>query len=480
MIHRIVAAALAAMFLSGTTLRIVVCAAEQNWTEQGEPTEAAPQMKLHHAVELGDARGSFPCLGDLDNDGRVDFLLYRQGSQTTPGYLVALDHQGRKLWQRGDASIRTHMPDGKYREPALRGVAMIFDVDRDGRSEVIAEFWQDGKPLLCIFDGATGKVERSRPSPLDLDVRGGSRSRCHPAGRIAFLDGKDKPAAIVLLYGASGHVPCHVVALDPKLETLWHLQSHGNTVAHVPCIEDVNGDGRDEILVGRILVDGRGKVLWEKTARQHPDCAAAVELPGRADRGVLISICNTGPAFCTSADGSTIWAKTTQDVSHGQGIWAGNFLDDEPGEEVMILRSGHVGDFITVRGSDGEQLAAFQQQREFRGYPDFPCVVNWQSPRVQSLWIPIDRRLVDGKGRVVADLGTHEPRVQKALRWGTTKSQVATQAFAVDLCGDRREELALYQPYSGEQILIFTQADSDGREKPYVHQRNVYNMRTYF
>jgi hypothetical protein len=114
------------------------------------------------------------------------------------------------------------------------------------------------------------------------------------------------------------------------------------------------------------------------------------------------------------------------------------------------------------------------------GYPDFPCVVNWKSRQSQSLWIPIDRCLVDGYGNVVAELGPHEERVRNRLQWGTTKSHVATQAFAVDLCGDDRDELVLYQPYNGKSIMIFTQPDSDGREKPYVHRQSVYNIHSYF
>lgn len=175
-----------------------------------------------------------------------------------------------------------------------------------------------------------------------------------------------------------------------------------------------------------------------------------------------------------------LWEKTTSEVNHGQGIWAGNFIEDEPGAEVIILKSGHRGDFMTVRGLDGTRLAAFQHRREFEGYPDFPCVVNWKSRQTQSLWIPIDRYLVDGYGNVVAELGSHEKHVHDRLQWGTTKSHVATQAFAVDLCGDERDELVLYQPYNGRSIIIFTQPDSDGRKKPYVHQKSVYNIHSYF
>jgi len=282
-----------------------------------------------------------------------------------------------------------------------------------------------------------------------------------------------------MLFGASGFVPCHAVALDAKLKTIWQLSADGKAVAHVPTVGDVDGDGRDEILCGTLLADPNGKALWEKKYLNHADCTAILQTD-RPEKAILVSICNTGPAACLSAKGQTLWEKTRVEVSHGQGIWVGNFIDKEPGREAIICKSGHRGDFLTVRARDGSNLATFQQRRELEGYPDFPCVVNWTNQQVQSLWIPIDRSLVDGYGNVVADLGQHEERVRNRLRWGTTKSQVATQAFAVDLCGDERDELVLYQPYSGQSIFIFTQADSDGRSKPYVHQESVYNIQSYF
>ena len=36
------------------------------------------------------------------------------------------------------------------------------------------------------------------------------------------------------------------------------------------------------------------------------------------------------------------------------------------------------------------------------------------------------------------------------------------------------------QPYNGEAILSFTQPDSNGREKRYMHQESVYNIHSYF
>lgn len=445
-----------------------------------EGTNTPARMKPWKEIDISEWSGTFPCFGDLDNDGRVDFLLYRQGPQTTPGYLVAVNHDGQKLWELGDSTITSHSTDGAWNEPALRGIGLVYDIDGDDRSEVIAEFWKGDRPMLYVLDGATGKIEAERESPFDLEVRGGKRSRCHPLAMIAFLKDKDGPPSLVLKFEASGRVPTHAVALDAELKTIWHVKGEPTDVGHVPSVGDLDGDGRDEFLLGTMLVDDDGKVLWRQPAQNHADCTAIFKPLGSPSQAALISICNTGPAFCLDPSGKSIWQKTTEQVSHGQGIWAGNFIDSEPGDEVIILKSGHWGDFVTVRGSDGKQLAAFQHRRELKGYPDFPCVVNWLGGGIQSLWIPIDRSLVDGRGEVVADLGSYEDHVRDRLEWGTTKSHVATQAFAVDLCGDEREELVLYQPYHGKSILIFTQPDSDGGEKPYVHQENVYNIHSYF
>ena len=443
-------------------------------------TAKAAAMQLWHKVDIASYKGTFVCLGDLTGDGRVDFLLYREGPQTTPGYMVALDHDGKPLWELGDRTLEKHEKDGVWKEPALRGIAFIFDFDRDGKGEVVTEFWKDDKPMLYILDGASGRILHERESPLSLQVRSGKRSRCHPVGRVAFLHGKTKAASIVFKYGASNFVPCYAAALNAKLEILWEIHGSAHSMGHIPTVGDVDMDGREEVVLGTLLADEEGRILWEKEVERHADCAIFADVHPSAGQEVLMSICSTGPVFCMSAKGEVLWEKTRREVPHGQGIWAGNFIDKEPGLEAIILRSGHVGDFITVRGSDGKQLAAFRHTKNYEGYPDFPCVVNWKGTGEQSLWIPIDRTLVDGYGHIVADLGEHELMVKEQLQWGESKSHIAVQAFAVDLCGDEREELVLYQPYNGQAILIFTQEDSNGQKKPYVHDRDAYNIRSYF
>lgn len=442
---------------------------------------ADSQISLWKEVDVEPYRGAFVSLGDLNGDGKVDFLLSCMGLHTTPAYLAGIDFSGRKLWEVGDASVLQELAvAGRSREPTCRGIASIYDVDRDGRAEVIAELWRDGKPMLCLLDGASGTIKHEIPSPLDMSVRsppGYSSSRPVPMALIAYLNGPRALPAIVLKYEASNTIPCRAFAMSGTLEPLWHQPTRPTGMGHMPTVDDIDGDGREEIVLGETVIHDDGKILWQKDFQIHADWTTVADVAPGVGKEILISICQKGPAYCLAADGKILWQKTRQEVSHGQAIWAGDFIEENPGIEVIILYSGHVGKFMTVRGSDGAELGRFEHGP---GYPDCPVRINWQSRSVHALWLPVDRTLVDGRGRVVQDLGSYDNRVKERLKCGTSKGGLPAQAFALDLCGDSREELILYQPYQGQSIFIFTQPDSDGKEKPYVHQPAAYNMRLYF
>ena len=83
-------------------------------------------------------------------------------------------------------------------------------------------------------------------------------------------------------------------------------------------------------------------------------------------------------------------------------------------------------------------------------------------------------------GHLAADLGRHENLVQELFQWGQSGDHIGVQAFAVDWCGDEREEGVLYQPCNGQAILVFTQNDSGGMEKPCVHEQDAYNIGSDF
>jgi len=444
---------------------------------------AEGEITLWKEIDVEPYMGSFVSPGDLDADGRVDFLLSQMGPHTTPAALIALDHKGGKLWEVGDRAYRARTA-GRANEPTCRGIASVFDVDGDGRAEVIAELWERDRPMLVLLDGATGKMKHRIPSPFDMSVRrpkGHASSRPVPMALIAHLDGPDKRPSIVLKYEASNRIPCHVVALGPDLRVRWRLKTRPTGMGHIPTVADLDGDGRDEIVLGQTVLNGDGSVRWQRTFGIHADCTDVADLTDSPGREVLVSICSKGPAYCLAGtDGKTLWQKTRKDVPHGQAIWAGDFMPKRPGQEVVILCSGHVGKFMTVAGDSGKALARFSHLTQVSAYPDFPVKVRWTDPKTHTLWIPVDRRLVDGFGKTVRDLGRFDKQVAERLACGATKKHLAAQAIAIDLCGDGREDLLLYQPYHGRAVFIFTQADSKGAPKPYRHQPNAYNFRTYF
>lgn len=452
-------------------------------------------MKLYKEIDISNYKGSYLCPGDLDDDGRIDFLLYKNGSTyNVPGRLIAIDFDGKLLWEKGDTSLTVHEKCGsadvgkKGTTPALRGIATVYDIDEDGQSEVITELWEHNEPMLYVLDGKTGQIEHSIKSPIDMSIRQPAYkvlrqpSRSHPVIRIARLKGKNKPPSIVLKYGASNGIPCHAFALDGSLNVIWHIEGTFHSMGHVPTVADVDCDGKDEVVLGHMLADNNGKVLWDKGEifGWHADTTAVEDLLPNKGKEVLISVCGTGPIHCLSMGGNVLWSKTREEVEHGQAVWVGNFLKDNPGKEAIACVSGHVGSFRTFDGDTGKTLAVFEHKKLFPSYPDFPTVVNWSSLDVQSLWIPQDRTLVDGRGNVIAELGEMDEYVAKKLHCGTSWRPVGAQAFALDICGDERDELVLYEPYEGETIFILANPASSTAAKPYTPQANAYNIRSYF
>jgi len=479
------------LMIFATSLSLVLTADCKNKVdspgqEAKSPAKTAP-IRLWKQVDISRFKGTFVTLGDLNNDGRVDFLLSYVGPYSEHLRLIALAHDGKVMWELGDSSVCGHTYYMEKVNPC-RPLCTVYDVDGDGRSEVIVEFWNDGQPMLYLLDGATGNIKASVKSPLFASERnfvGRQANRPVAKALILHLNGKDEPISIVLKYSDTDPtIPPRVVAMDTSLNTLWHIRPKPHVMAHHATAADIDGDGRDEIVLGSLAVDGNGRTIFEYDFKTHTDMADVFDVPN-GEKRILIGLCGIGPAYCFTPDGRIIWQKSKEDVPHGQGVWAGNFIPDRPGKEVIIMRNGHVGDFITVDAANGEKLAAFQHRAGLydeegnRKYPDTPIRINWLASEIQSLWIPIDRNLVDGRGNVIQNLGKYDTAVKEALHCGTKKHHLAVQAIPVDLCGNDREELLLCQPYQGEAIFIFTQPDSDGKPKPYVHSPRVYHYHNY-
>lgn len=456
------------------------------------PSTDSPPIRLWKKIDIAPWKGTFPYLGDLDNDGRVDFLLCYASRGTAVQRMIALDSDGKVLWEAGDRTATSHdnAPSAHSNEPPCRPACTVFDIDGDGRTEVIAEFREpDGTFVLSINDGETGECKAKIPSPFDMSVREPEEyrsTRPAPWLGVAYFHGYDNQPCLIAKFEASNQIPPRIVALDSDLNILWQRDTKLTAVGHHPTVYDLDGDGREEVVFGELAIDGDGQTVFEHDFLHHADMTDVCIRESDKMPCIAVSICVSGPAYMMTRDGEILWQKPEVEVPHGQGIWCGNFLPDRPGTETIILRSGHLGDFITCCSLTGETIAEFQQQSGLRDqsggrrYPDTPMKVKWKNQNTDSLWIPNDRALVDGLGRVQQDLGEFDAQVELLLKPGTHKRQLPAQAIAVPLVGDDRDDLVLYQPYHGEAIFIFTQDGHDMAPRPYVHSPAAYNGRNYF
>ncbi|MBL9209687.1 MAG: hypothetical protein JNL92_04420, partial [Opitutaceae bacterium] len=224
---------------------------------------------------------------DLDGDGRAEVVC-----KTADG---TIDGQGKVI---GDAHANWVQPEN--------GTAQVLAANRDGgkvlRTVNTSGHILSGPEYLTVFDGLTGAALAStdylparvtgttefRPQALQ-DTWGdatGNRSDRYLAC-VAYLDGR-RPSVIL----CRGYYTRTTLAAwdwrDGKLSQRWFFDSdtlgapdrtnpyrgQGN---HNVSVADVDGDGRDEIIYGAMVIDDDGKPLYS-TGWGHGDALHVSDL----------------------------------------------------------------------------------------------------------------------------------------------------------------------------------------------------------
>ena len=400
-------------------------------------------------------------LGDLDNDGKTDFLLIQNMPYFGSNYnqitcMTALNSEGRLLWQYGK-------PDTANAWLSYDVAAQIHDIDADSRAEVIMA---EGE-WIKILDGKSGK-EKGRFHVPSSAIQPGEKSWLeykHYYRRdllpylnvdcfsFADLRGTGRPLDIII---KDRHTRLWVYTNDFRL--LWTASAN---LGHFPFFHDGDKDGRDEIYIGYSKFSPDGKLLWslDTLMGEHSDglCVGDFSLKGGQDK-VFVGGSDDGVLLLD--DKGKILKHHR--IGHAQTPSIGQFRPDIPGLELCNINFWGEPGMITLYNCNGEEITSFELIHA--GSPVQP--VNWCGDGTEFIFLSPNKDeggLVDGWGRRVVmfpDDGHPD------LAW-----------MVHDLTGDPRDELIVWDTQS---IWIYTQDRPFKGDKIYKPVRPaLYNESNY-
>lgn len=285
---------------------------------------------------------------DLNGDGKLDYILKGPSSgYVDPGYwkpstdtyrIEAYLNDGSCLWTR---DLGWSIERGPWYSPYLAA-----DLNGDGKAEIAVKTGEGdprdpdgrvtaGPEWLSIWDGMSGEEIAKAPWPnrdgfLDMDHAYNYFSRNQLA--VAFLDGKTP--CVIALRGTYNLMKADAWQLNNgQMEQLWSYNNerfgrkYRGQGAHFTHAADVDGDGRDEVMLGSVMLDDTGCPLWS-TGLGHNDSGYISDiLPDRPGLEIYYNVetrqPKNGMCLVDAKTGEIIWGYDQPTVHiHGNAMCA--------------------------------------------------------------------------------------------------------------------------------------------------------------
>ncbi len=291
----------------------------------------------------GDYKANQVAIADLDGDGRYDYIIKQ------PGYSI---WKLRYLWRRNTETFKleAYNADGEFlwrydmgwgiELSVSRSPFSAYDLDGDGKAEVFCPAGppdprnadghvEHGPHDVVVLDGLTGKVRCRAPWPTQDGFA--QRWAWHMQLCVAYLDGKTP--CLVLERGTYNLQKLWAYQLhDGQLERLWNWNNLGagkeywGQGAHTIHAADVDGDGRDEVVIGSSVVDDNGTPLWSTGYGHIDQCFVGDIDPQRPGLEMFYTAESgrqtNGVGLVDARTGEIIWGIQSKTVHVGFGLVA--------------------------------------------------------------------------------------------------------------------------------------------------------------
>jgi formylglycine-generating enzyme required for sulfatase activity len=406
-----------------------------------------------------------PIFGDLDGDQVMDCVIRLQNGNEemsqdpgVPVQLEAFTSWGRSLWRR-DICHHDHCYGSANNVPFN-----VWDMDNDGKAEVITRMQIDDYVYLAILDGMTGNVKNKMPWPDMATDSKRSSTRIHLS--IAYLDG-EHPAIITQTGLYENEV---FVAFDAKLNRLWQYNSFAETNgsgAHTIEVADVDGDGKQEVFDGTTCLNHDGTLRWS-IYRQHPDKVSIHDfLPDRPGMEVFFLVesnAHAGAYMVDANSGEIIWKINREDDprwTHGHHGWCADIWSGSPGMESMANRAVIGDPTLIIFSASGKIL--------MEPFPWGYHPVEWDGDPVRELLNDNGHNIGKFDGKQVVTLAGIEP------------NPIANSSLMMvaDIYGDFRDELVVHSPAENGRMAINVLCARDVINKTAVSQRENLDYRLW-
>lgn len=434
-------------------------------------------------------------VGDVDGDGQYEIFVKWDPSnskdnsekgKTDKVFIDCYKLDGTKLW-RIDLGIN-------IRAGAHYTQMLVADFDSDGYAELICKtadgtidgtgvtigdgsadyrnsngFILSGAEYLTLFDGATGKaLDTIDYNPQRGTVKKWGDNYGNRAdrflGSVAYLDG-EHPSAITVRGYYTRMTACAYDVKDKKLVQRWYFDTGNNSSVdgygdgnHNCMPADVDGDGKQELVLGSVCLDDDGSVLWNYN-KGHGDAMHVGDLDP-SNEGIEVWICHEDKPYGVSLlDGKTGKAIFHVDGDSDTGrccadnIWAGN-----DGGEFWGLGNN-------VYDSKGNLLSCRRPAINFLSY--------WDGD--------LEREILDGytdSPATISKMG-EDGKLSTLLTtdgYYTCNTTKGTPCLSADLFGDWREELIVRASDSKSIRIYTTNYETDYRITTLMHDAQYRNQ----